>query len=139
MQLRLGESSRVDDVGGTASLFAVHPSYRMDQILWRRLIGTVGGAWVLRPYGSYDVLSDADQRLDLGAGVTYSRAIDAESTPGDDANLGVEIEVGANYRYDFASTARLRLQASYSLLVPLEGLEPAKPAHGLRLLIGLEM
>ena len=139
VQLQLGETSRVDDVGGTTSLFAVHPSYRMDQILWRRLIGQVGGAWVLRPYGSYDVLSDADQRLDLGAGVTYSRAIDAESTPNDDANLGLEIEVGANYRYDFASTARLRLQASYSLLVPLEGLEPAKPAHGLRLLIGLEM
>lgn len=139
VQLQLGESSRVDDVGGTTSLFAVHPSYRMDQILWRRLIGQVGGAWVLRPYGSYDVLSAPDQQLALGAGVTYSRAIDAESTPNDDANLGLEIEAGANYRYDFASNARLHLQASYSLLFPLEGLEPAKPAHGLRLLIGLEL
>ncbi len=139
VQLQFGETSRIDDVGSTASFFSVHPSYRMDQILWRRLLGSVGGAWVLRPYGSYDILSDEDQRLDLGAGVTYSRAVDAESTPNGNANLGLEIEVGANYRYDFASNARLRLQASYNLLVPLEGLEPAKPGHGLRLLIGLEM
>ncbi|MEM9068449.1 MAG: hypothetical protein AAGE52_08080 [Myxococcota bacterium] len=134
-QLSFATPDRIDDVGSTASLFVVHPSYRLDEVLWRRLGQSIAGAWVLRPHVAYDVLRDERQQLAVSAAAVYSRRLDARA---DNPNLGLEMDLGAAYSFSLTAEASLLLRADYSLLVPLPGLGGSGSAHGFRILAGVE-
>ena len=138
--LGVAGEAELQDAGATASRFAIHPSHRVDEILWRRLVGRVQGAWVLRAGGRYDLLRDARGR---GLGVTlhgvYSRA---SAGPGD-RDLGLEVDAGLEYGTEAADgEPGAYLAVRYGVLVPLAGLdgegegEGAKPAQALRAIIG---
>ena len=93
--------------------FRFHPNYRVDLIMWRRIIGTVTDAWYVRPM----VRARLWSMLSVEASVTGSVAVQPNSTPAGRAPLGVETDIGLVYEQEHGFVARL----DYGLLVPLAG------------------
>ncbi|MFN0060964.1 MAG: TIGR04551 family protein [Myxococcaceae bacterium] len=94
--------------------------YRIDLILWREIFNGITDAVYIRPSATYTIA----EGFDVFAAVIYSRAIYSESTPSSgnlveaDANLGVEINAGAQYMTDDGFFAGVQ----YGILFPLPGL-----------------
>jgi uncharacterized protein (TIGR04551 family) len=76
----------------TVNNFRFHPNYHVDELLWRRIVGTVTDAFYLRPEVRYAPLEWL--RLDLA--LVYSRTLFAESAPGLARDLGVETIFAVN-------------------------------------------
>jgi uncharacterized protein (TIGR04551 family) len=136
----------------TVSTFRFHPSYRVDLILWRNLMRQVTGAYYFKPGISYDFVRSpfgqvAGARLD----VIYSRAVAPIQTWGNDADLGLEIDVSLYFRTDDGPDLDdgFNAKLQYGVLFPMAGLnllaaDPAMPKPGdlhtaqtLRLLLGV--
>jgi len=95
--------------------FRFNPAYRVDQILWRELLGNVTDAWYLKPGFRYDVL----EGLSLQLAVVYSQAVNAASTPSGKARpLGLEADTTIRYASDDGFNAWL----TWAVLEPLAGL-----------------
>lgn len=102
----------------TVNNFRFNPDYRIDLILWRRIIGAVSDAAYLRPSLRWQPL----RGLTLWSALIASMALEAASTPGGTRPLGVELDAGASYRFDPGFEVHL----SYGVLVPLSGLDNAR-------------
>lgn len=117
----------------TIDNFRFHPNYRVDMILFRRILGTVTDAAYLRPMVRYRVAG----MLTLEGALIGSIAMDPNSTPSGRQPLGVELNVAAVYEQEHGFVAR----AEYGVLVPLSGLREEtmgidpQPAHALRLIL----
>lgn len=110
---------------GRVSHFTFHPNYRIDLILFRNILGSVGGAYYFRPGVSYDLVrNDAGRLLGIRADVIYSRATQQIQTYGGDPNLGVELDGSIYYRSEDGPDLTDGFWASfhYGLLFPLAGL-----------------
>ena len=114
----------------TVNNFRFNPDYHVDQILWRRIIGTVTDGLYLRPTARWQPL----QGLWLESALIASLAMEAASTPSGERPLGVELDLGLRYRLELGFEARL----TYAVLFPLSGLrnrqlnldpEPAQLLH----------
>jgi uncharacterized protein (TIGR04551 family) len=114
--------------------YRFNQAYRVDQILWRQIVGGVTDAFYLKPTFRWDVL----EGVGLDAAVVYSQALHPESTPSaTHAPLGLEVDVGFHY----ASDDGFRAWLTYGFLAPLSGFDfpptsssTTKPAsaHALR-------
>ncbi|MEZ4405472.1 MAG: hypothetical protein R3A52_03110 [Polyangiales bacterium] len=113
--------------------FRFHPNYRVDLILWRRIIGTITDAWYVRPMARWRISS----MFTVEGAVIASVAMEPNSTPSGMAPLGVEADLGIIYEQEHGFWARL----DYGLLLPLSGFRniPAntdpEPAHALHLVM----
>lgn len=118
----------------TVDNFRFHPDYQIDQILFREIIGTVTDAFYLRPHLRVDLWRRTAGRLQLKMAAVFSRAVFASSTPGNQENLGIEIDPSLSYR----SLDGFGMDLDYGVLFPLAGLDnvvqdrSAKPAHLLK-------
>jgi uncharacterized protein (TIGR04551 family) len=121
--------------------FRFNSDYRIDLILWRQILGQVTDAVYVRPSANYKIT----EGFNVFGAVIYSRALMASSTPSTrDANLGVELNVGAKYETDDGFIAMLQ----WGILFPLEGLRnfgllganapKLETAQALRALIGVK-
>jgi uncharacterized protein (TIGR04551 family) len=109
----------------TLSHFAFHPAYRVDLILWRNVLGRVGGAWYLKPGVTYDVVRTTNgQRFGASFDVIYSRAAQEVQTYGSDPNLGLELNAGLHYQSEDGPGMLdgVHVLIQYGVLFPLEGL-----------------
>ncbi|MCB9603480.1 MAG: TIGR04551 family protein [Polyangiales bacterium] len=134
----------------TVSHFQFHPNYRIDQILWRNVMGRVAGAYYLRPGVSYDIIrSPFGQLFGLGVDAVYSRASQEVQTYGSDPNLGLELDLSLYYRSEDGPETfdGFYAQFHYAVLFPFDGLgDPAgaldpvdlKNAQILRLILGVQ-
>ncbi|MCU0671273.1 MAG: TIGR04551 family protein [Myxococcota bacterium] len=134
----------------TVSHFQFHPNYRVDQILWRNVMGRVAGAWYLRPGVSYDIIrSPFGQLFGVGVDAVYSRAAQEVQTYGSDPNLGLELDLSLYYRSEDGPEMLdgFYAQFHYAVLFPFDGLgdpsgalEPVdlKNAQILRLILGVQ-
>ncbi|MFH2009408.1 MAG: TIGR04551 family protein [bacterium] len=126
-QFRLPQDAKVDN-------FRFHPNYHVDLILFRRIIGTVSDALYLRPW----VRWQSRWGLSLELVAISSFAMRQETPPGGERPLGVEIDLGARYRFDRGFVVRL----GFGTLFPLAGLDNvalglrAKPAVTLHAVMG---
>jgi uncharacterized protein (TIGR04551 family) len=117
--------------------FRFNSDYRIDLILWRRIIGTVTDAFYTRGRVAYQPLKD----LWLEAVVIGSSALQAESTPSGDKGLGVELDLMARYKLDLGFEALL----GYGVLFPLSGLRNVRydldpePAHTLHVVLAFRV
>jgi uncharacterized protein (TIGR04551 family) len=139
--VRTGVAAQPGDIDGgqlrppndfSINNFVFAPDYRIDLILWRRLIGRITDAFYTRPQLRYRPW----QKLELEADLVYSRAIYAGSTPSlTETPLGVELDVQARWLVDAGFEARL----GYGVLDPLAGLRVGgrdpQPAQTLHLLL----
>jgi hypothetical protein len=92
----------------------IHPSYRIDLILWRTLLGGVSEA----AYARTRVVGKPLDVLTLEGNVVYSQALFAESTTGGIAPLGLEVDAAA--AWDIGAGFSTRLDAG--VLFPFGGL-----------------
>lgn len=122
----------------SANDFRFHTDYRVDRILFREIIGTVTDAAYLRPHATLVLARAASGSLTASVAVIGSRALHASSTPGGDANLGIEVDPTLAWNGTEGLTAVLE----HAVLFPLAGLDnpdadmPAKPAQLVRLRLG---
>lgn len=118
--------------------FRFHPDYRVDRILFREIVGTVTDAAYLRPHARLVLASAASGTLAASIAAIGSRALNASSTPGGKAALGVEIDPTIAWE----GAEGLDLALEHAVLVPLAGLDnpdaglPARPAQLVRLRLG---
>jgi uncharacterized protein (TIGR04551 family) len=103
--------------------FHFNPDYHVDEILWRRIYGTVSNATYLKPSLAYDVVESFGARLD----VIYSLANKPVATPGNSINYGLEIDVHLGYHNDdegfFAGV-------TYGVLFPFGALDHPETING---------
>lgn len=140
-----------DSRDDTASTFRFNPAYRVDLILWRSIMGAVGGAFYLKPGVAYDFSRSGFGRLlQARVDMIYSRAMEGKQTWGDDPNLGLEIDASVTYRSEDGPGMLDGFYAvgQWGILFPFDGLGYAagdKPtgftdlstAYTLRLLLGV--
>jgi uncharacterized protein (TIGR04551 family) len=135
------------------SAFNFHPNYRIDLIFWRTIMRQFGSAYYFRPGVSYDFIrSSFGQLLGARADVIWSRASEPVQTWGNQADIGVEIDVQAYYRSEDGPDLLDGFYASlqYGVFFPLgalgylPGTVPMGPyqggqtAHTLRLILGVQ-
>lgn len=80
--------------------FHFSPEYHVDEILFRRILGTVSNAIYLKPNITYWLDLDSKKQREVGVtgAVIYSLAPVPVSTPGNSINYGIELDVGLQYR-----------------------------------------
>ena len=98
----------------TINAFSFSPDYRIDQILWRQILGSVTDAFFLKPTVKYRFF----EGLDASISAIYSQAMLGNLTPGGQAPLGLETDVGVHYHTEDGFIANL----DYGILVPFGGL-----------------
>lgn len=109
----------------TASAFSFNPAYRIDMILFRRLLGTVSSAWYLKPGLGYDIIrTPFGQLFGARADMIFSRAMNPVQVYGDDQNLGVELNFSLYYRSEDGPSFvdGFWAEFQYGVLFPLDGL-----------------
>jgi uncharacterized protein (TIGR04551 family) len=99
----------------TINNFRFDPAYRVDQIMFREVIGGITDAWYLKPHAAYNV----NAFTQLHAAAVYGQAVHAASTPGGETPLGIELDLGLKTRLK----NRFGVGVDYALLFPLAGLK----------------
>ncbi|MCE9572690.1 MAG: alpha/beta fold hydrolase [Deltaproteobacteria bacterium] len=120
----------------TVDNFRFHPDFHIDQILFREIIGTITDAAYLRPHADVILGEIGPGRLELGAALIASWAVEAASTPSGARGLGVEIDPSLRW----LSLDGFSIALDYALLLPGAAFDAtalaAKPAQALRLRLG---
>jgi uncharacterized protein (TIGR04551 family) len=98
----------------TVDNFRFDSDYRIDQILFREIIGTITDAIYVRPHARALLMTVGTGRLELGAALLASWAVEAASTPSGSRSLGVEIDPEVRY----ASRDGFSATLDYGLLLP---------------------
>ncbi len=109
----------------TVSNFGFHPDYRVDLILWRRIMGRIAGAYYLAPAISYDIIrTDFGRVLGARFDFIYSRAMYQQQTYSSEPNLGAEIDLSIYYRTEDGPkfTDGFFAAFEFGILFPLNGL-----------------
>jgi uncharacterized protein (TIGR04551 family) len=81
--------------------FHFSPEYHVDEILFRRILGTVSNAIYFKPSIAYywmDLDSRKENDVGISGSIIYSIAPVPVSTPGNSMNYGVELDLGLHYR-----------------------------------------
>ena len=118
----------------TVDNFRFHPDYRIDQILFREIIGTITDAIYVRPHLRALLMRAGVGRLEAGAALIASWAVEPASTPSGARPLGIEVDPELRYatRDGFAATI------DYGVLFPGSAFDnptahlQAKPAQVIR-------
>lgn len=121
----------------TIDNFRFSPDYHVDLILWRRIIGLVTGAVYVKPTVRLGPFGSTFHHFTLDTSLVESQAVYAATPPGQDKQLGVELDLMARYRYE----AGFEVDLGYGILFPGAGfrnltlmLEP-QPAQTLELIL----
>jgi len=78
--------------------FKFNPDYQVDQILFRRILGTVTNAIYLKPSITYWLDLVEGRQVGLSGALLYSLAPVPVSTPGNALSYGIEANLGVTYR-----------------------------------------
>ncbi|WP_242340817.1 MULTISPECIES: TIGR04551 family protein [unclassified Anaeromyxobacter] len=115
--------------------FRFNPAYKVDLILFSRILGQVTDAWYVKPKIRWDMFPG----LALDAQLVYSQAISAESTPsstgpGTGTNrLGLEADTMLTY----TSGAGFQAYGQYGILEPFGAFGPGELSRAHLLAFGL--
>jgi uncharacterized protein (TIGR04551 family) len=80
--------------------FHFSPEYHVDEILFRRILGTVSNAIYVKPNIAYwlDLDSKKEREVGISGSVIYSMAMVPVATPGNSLSYGIEMDLGLQYR-----------------------------------------
>lgn len=115
----------------TFSTFRFHPDYRVDYILFRNILNRVQGAYYFRPSVEYDFTRDENgQRIGGGGAIVWSRAAQFVQTPGNQRDLGIELDFQLYYQAkdgslndDLDKMGGFYTAIQYGVMFPLGGLD----------------
>jgi uncharacterized protein (TIGR04551 family) len=84
----------------TLADFHFSPEYHVDEILFRRILGTVSNAIYVKPSIAYwfDLDSMKAREVGISGALIYSMAPVQVSTPGNSLSYGIEMDLGLQYR-----------------------------------------
>jgi uncharacterized protein (TIGR04551 family) len=121
----------------TVDNFRFHPDFRIDQILFREIIGTVTDAIYLRPHVRATLMTvGTNGKLEAIAALIASWAVQPTSTPSGQRPLGTELDPELRY----SSKDGFAINLAYGLLFPGAGFDgsmlAARPAQAFRLRVG---
>ena len=102
-----------------ANTFRFHPDYRIDQILFREIVGNVANCVYLRPHARIDLWRSAPGTLTASVAGIASWAAVGQSAPGGQSPLGLEIDPTLAY----GSRDGFGVAFDYAVLFPLAGLD----------------
>lgn len=102
-----------------ANTFRFHSDYRIDQILFREIVGNVANCVYLRPHARVDLLRSAPGTLTASVAGVASWAAIGQSSPGGKSPLGVEVDPTLVY----GSRDGFLIALDYAVLFPLAGLD----------------
>ena len=89
-----GQSSSDSKIG----TFHFDRDFRVDQILFREVLGAISNAVYVKPYIQWDFFAEQDFDLGLRGDLQGAWAVDASSTPGGASDLGYELDASVFYR-----------------------------------------
>ncbi len=98
--------------------FYFNPDYKVDQLLFRYAIGTVTDAMYIKPFVQYDLFEGDRDALAGRLELMYARALQSKATPGNNPNLGFEIDVKLFYEEKGVFFAGF----DWGILFPLKGM-----------------
>lgn len=107
--------------GKYSTNFSFHPSYTVDLLLYREVIGAVSGSYYFKPHIGYFF----SENLGVRGDVITSFADFAKSTPGNSNLLGVEVDLSTFFRTD----SGFYLNLAYGVLFPFKGLNNEKTTN----------
>jgi uncharacterized protein (TIGR04551 family) len=120
----------------TVDNFRFHPDFRIDQILFREIIGTVTDAVYVRPHARARLLTVGAGRVEAIGALIASWAVEATTTPSGARALGIELDPELKY----TNTDGFALSFAYGVLLPGAGFNgsalAAKPAQVFRVRAG---
>jgi uncharacterized protein (TIGR04551 family) len=120
----------------TVDNFRFHPDFRIDQILFREIIGTVTDAIYVRPHIRWSVLEVGTGKVEGLLAVIASWAVQPTSTPSGARSLGVEFDPQLRY----TNRDGFVVNFAHGLLLPGAAFDsstlPAKPAQVFRVRAG---
>jgi uncharacterized protein (TIGR04551 family) len=102
-----------------ANTFRFHSDYRIDQILFREIVGNVANCVYLRPHARVDIYRSAPGTLSLSVAGIASWAAVGQSAPGGQSPLGVEVDPTLAY----VSRDGFLIALDYGVLFPMAGLD----------------
>jgi uncharacterized protein (TIGR04551 family) len=124
-------------VDNTVDNFRFNPDYRVDLVLWRRILGQVTDAVYVKPTVRLGPFGSTYHHFIADVSLIDSNAMFVSSTPGGDRHLGLELDLQARYRYE----AGFEINFGYGVLFPGAGfrnvtlnLDP-QPAQVLELIL----
>lgn len=119
----------LDDANGDPNKFITgmkfHKNFRVDNILFRDVIGAVTNAWYVKPTFSINAHPFYSPTDLLGAdlSVLFAGALNPEGTPGNGSTLGTEFEV----RGFLGQKGQFLTSLSFSYLLPGDALDVVGP------------
>jgi len=121
--------------------FYFNPDYRVDNLLFRYVIGTVTNAMYFKPFIQYDLFDSDKDALAGRLEVLYARAVEERATPGDSPNLGVETTLKLFYEeknlfYAGVEWSVLWPMAAFNLIPTFEDVGVSKTAHWTTSILG---
>lgn len=127
-----GAFDRIDTQRGgdddKLSAFQFSPDFHVDQLLFRRVIGTVIDAWYAGPRLQYFF----DEAVEGRAAVNYSQTWFKRNVPGDDLPLGLEIDTAIIFGApsETASGGEIFASAEAAILFPFSGFDAGNDGGG---------
>lgn len=103
--------------------FRFDPDYHVDLILFREIMGSVANAVYLKPWVQYNLVDSFGARLDM----IYSLAPEPVAYPGNDHNLGIELDLDIFYQ---VPEEGFYTGLQYGVLFPLAGLDRPEEIFG---------
>jgi uncharacterized protein (TIGR04551 family) len=110
--------------------FRFSPDYHVDEILFRRIIGTVTNAIYAKPKLTYWLDLAERRQIGLSAAGIYSMALIPVSMPGNSSPLGIEMNLGVHYRNPADGVFG---GVTWGVLWPLSGLDRPRGEGTVRL------
>jgi len=94
--------------------FQFDRDFKVDQILFREVLGSIHNAYYIKPWVQWDFIAEQDVDFALRADLEYAGAVQAAATPSGSSTLGYELDVSVFY----LEAGRLQAGISAALLFP---------------------
>ena len=107
--------------------FRFNRDYIVDLILFREVLGGVYNAFYFKPYFGYELPRGHETVWGFKGSALYATAFDPQWTPGQEAGLGLELDLEAYIH----QTNRFRASVAYGVLFPFSGLNLLTTSNGL--------
>lgn len=94
--------------------FKFDRNYRIDQILFSEVIGTVTNAWYAKPYVQYDLFDSPDGAIGGRLDILVAGALEKDAYPGNEMFLGTEFDA----KIFIEDTNKFYADISFGLFLP---------------------
>ena len=121
-QLSWQNASGATVVNNELTAFQFDRDFHTDLILYRHVIGGVTNSFYMKPWIAYDFLAGDEDALGMQLSTMYARAVEADGTPGQSPNLGVEID----FSLFFGQKNTFHMALDWGTLIPMRGLDRAE-------------